>query len=537
MSDAAAVGRGTLSRSAAGDRNPWLIAVVVSIATFMLVLDTSIANVALLQIAGSLAASQEEATWVITTYLVANAIIVPVSGWLASVIGRKRYYMICVGVFTAASLLCGLAWNLQSLIVFRVLQGLGGGGMAPSEQAILADTFRPDQRAQAFALYGIAVIIAPTVGPTLGGWLTDNYSWHWIFFINIPFGILSLSLVQWLLVEPEALEAERWALLRKGLKIDYVGFVLVALWLGCLEIVLDEGQLKDWFSSGFILTFTVISVASLVALVPWEMSRDDPVLDVRLVFGRQFGTSFAVMMAVGAVLFASTQILPQLLQEAFGYTAYLSGLSMMPGGIAMLIVMPIAGQITNLVQPKYLIAFGLAVIAVAMWHMTSLVPDATFHFFEWARVFQMIGLPFLFIPINTVAYSGLPPEKTNNASALINMARNLGGSFGISLANTEVARRSQFHHERLAENVTPTSDAYHHALNQAIAFFEAQGANAAHARDLAFAWIAQTVGGQSVLLAYIDVFWVSAVFAAAMVPLVLLLLKRVDMTAGRPAVH
>jgi DHA2 family multidrug resistance protein len=535
MSDAA--GRGGLSRSAAGGRNPWLIAVVVSIATFMLVLDTSIANVALLQIGGSLAASQEQSTWVITTYLVANAIIVPVSGWLASVIGRKRFYMICVAVFTLASLLCGLAWNLQSLLIFRVLQGLGGGGMAPSEQAILADTFRPEQRSQAFALYGIAVIIAPTVGPTLGGWITDNFSWHWIFFINVPFGALSLGLVNWLLVEPEALDEERRALLRKGLRIDYVGFALVALWLGCLEIVLDEGQLKDWFSSGFILAFGVISVVSLAVLIPWEMRRDDPIVDVRLVFGRQFGTSFAVMMAVGAVLFASTQILPQLLQEAFGYTAYLSGLSMMPGGIAMLIMMPLAGQVTNIVQPKYLIAFGLAVIALAMWHMTSLVPQATFHFFEWGRVFQMIGLPFLFIPINTVAYSGLPPEKTNNASALINMARNLGGSFGISLANTEVARRTQFHHERLAEAITPTSDAYHHALAQATAFFQAQGASALHARDLAFGWIAQTLGSQSVLMAYVDVFFVSALFAAAMVPLVLLLLKRVDLHAGRPAVH
>ena len=537
MSGAADAGRGTLSRSAAGNHNPWLIAVVVSIATFMLVLDTSIANVALLQIAGSLAASQEQATWVITTYLVANAIIVPVSGWLASVIGRKRFYMICVAIFTAASLMCGFAWNLQSLLVFRILQGLGGGGMAPSEQAILADTFRPDQRAQAFALYGIAVIIAPTVGPTLGGWLTDNFSWHWIFFINVPFGLMSLGLVQWLLSEPPALEDERRELLRKGLRIDYIGFMLVALWLGCLEIVLDEGQLKDWFASNFILAAAVISTLSLVLLIPWEMRREDPIVDVRLVFGRQFGTSFAIMMAVGAVLFASTQILPQLLQEAFGYTAYLSGLSMMPGGIAMLIMMPISGQITNYIQPKYLIAFGLAVIAVAMWHMTSLPSDATFHFFEWARVFQMIGLPFLFIPINTVAYSGLAPEKTNNASALINMARNLGGSFGISLANTEVARRSQFHHERLAEFITPTSQAYHQALQQATAFFEKQGANALHARDLAFGWIAQTLNSQSVLLAYIDVFWVSALFAGLMVPLVLLLLKRIDLSAGRPAVH
>jgi DHA2 family multidrug resistance protein len=537
MSAAQDAARGSLSRSAAGNRNPWLIAVIVSIATFMLVLDTSIANVALLQIGGSLAASQEESTWIITTYLVANAIIVPVSGWLASVIGRKRFYMICVAGFTLASLLCGLAWSINSLIVFRVLQGLSGGGMAPSEQAILADTFRPDQRAQAFALYGIAVIIAPTVGPTLGGWITDNYSWHWIFFINVPFGLMSLGLVHWLLVEPPALEEERRELLRKGLKIDYVGFILVALWLGCLEIVLDEGQLKDWFSSPLIVGCTLISVVSLIALVPWEMRREDPIVDVRLVFGRQFGMSFVIMMAVGAVLFASTQILPQLLQEAFGYSAYLSGLSMMPGGVAMLFMMPIAAQITGRIQPKYLICVGLAAISLSMWHMTSLSPDVSFGWFQWARVFQMMGLPFLFIPINTVAYDGLAPEKTNNASALINMARNLGGSFGISLANTVVARRSQFHHERLAEAVTPGSTAYQDTLAQAQHFFQAQGASLAHAREAAFGWIAKVVGSQSLLLAYMDVFWVSSIFALCMIPLVLLLLKRVDLSASRPAVH
>jgi DHA2 family multidrug resistance protein len=348
---------------------------------------------------------------------------------------------------------------------------------------------------------------------------------------------MSLGLVQWLLVEPPAIEEERRELWRKGLKIDYVGFILVALWLGCLEIVLDEGQLKDWFASNFIIAFTVVSAVSLIILIPWELRRDDPVLDVRLVFGRQFGTSFVIMMAVGAVLFASTQILPQLLQQAFGYSAYLSGLSMMPGGIAMLVMMPLAGQITNHIQPKYLIALGLAAISVAMWHMTSLVPDANFHFFEFARVFQMVGLPFLFIPINTVAYSGLRPDQTNNASALINMARNLGGSFGISLANTVVARRSQFHHERLAEAITPGSPNYENALQQAQHYFEAQGASVAHAKQLAFGWIAQTVGQQSVLLAYIDVFWVSSMFALCMVPLVLLLLKRVDMKASRAPVH
>jgi MFS transporter, DHA2 family, multidrug resistance protein len=527
--------RGSPSRSAAGDRNPWLIAVVVSIATFMLVLDTSIANVALLNIAGGLAASQEEATWVITTYLVANAIVVPISGWLASVIGRKRYYMICVAIFTMASLMCGLAWNLSALIFFRVLQGLGGGGMAPSEQAILADTFRPEQRSQAFALYGVAVIIAPTVGPTLGGWITDNYSWHWIFFINIPFGILSLVLVQWLLVEPEILRQERRERLRGGLKVDFVGFVLVALWLGCLEIVLDQGQLKDWFSSDFILISTAVSLLAFFIFLPWELYRKEPIVDVRLMFSRQFGTSFVIMMAVGAILFGSTQILPQLLQSGYDYSAYLSGLSLMPGGIAMLLMMPVAGVITNYIQPKYLIAFGMAVIAIAMWQMTSLSPHADFDFFAWTRVYQMIGLPLLFIPINTAAYAELAPEKTSNGSALINMARNLGGSFGISLANTEIARRLQFHHARLVENATLSSSTYQDTLKHATNFFITQGESAIHARDLALAWIAQMVQKQSVLLAYIDIFWVAALFAACMVPIVLIMLKSIDLRA--PASH
>ncbi|HEX3709356.1 MAG TPA: DHA2 family efflux MFS transporter permease subunit [Pseudolabrys sp.] len=531
----AAAGHDPGSRSAAGDRNPWLIAVVVSIATFMLVLDTSIANVALRNIAGDLAASLDEATWIITTYLIANAVIIPVSGWLASAFGRKRYYMICVATFTVASLLCGLAWNLQSLIFFRILQGLGGGGMAPSEQAILADTFPPQKRGQAFALYGVAVIIAPTIGPTLGGWLTDNFSWHWIFFINLPFGIISLSLVQWLVVEPEALERERRERLRRGLRVDWVGFLLVALALGCLEIVLDRGQQDDWFGSGFIVAFTAVAVVSFVLFVPWELTREDPVVDLRLLFTRQFGTSFLVMMAVGAVLFGSTQILPQLLQSEYPYTAYLAGLSMMPGGLAMLMLMPISGAASGFIQPKYLIAFGMAMIALAMWHMTSLSPEASFSFFAWARVFQMTGLPFLFIPINTAAYAGLPPAKTNQASALVNVARNLGGSFGISLANTEIAQRTQFHHLRLVEHVYPSSPAYHQVTRAVSGYFTAHGAGAS-AKTLALGWIGQVVQTQSALLAYIDVFWSASIFAALMVPLALLLLKPVDMHAA-PAGH
>jgi DHA2 family multidrug resistance protein len=511
------------SRSAAGEHNPWLIAVVVSIATFMLVLDTSIANVALRHIAGSLAAGVDESTWVITTYLVANAVILPVSGWLSSVVGRKRFYMLCVAVFTASSLLCGLATSLGMLIFFRILQGLGGGGMAPSEQAILADTFPPEKRAHAFALYGVAVIVAPTVGPTLGGWITDNFSWHWIFFINVPIGILSLALVQWLLVEPPALELERRELLRGGLKIDYVGFALVTMWLGCLEIVLDKGQREDWFNSSFIIAFAAVSAASAFLFVPWELTRKNPIVEVRLLFQRQFGVSFVVMAAVGAVLFGSTQLLPQLLQTSFGYTATLSGLALMPGGLAMLLLMPIAGLVAGRIQPKYLIAGGMALIALSMWHMTSLVPDADFGFFAWARVYQMIGLPFLFIPITTASYADLRPEQTNQASALINVARNLGGSIGVSLANAELIRRSQFHEARLTEHITPSSPFYHDAVGRLAGELATQGTSVADAQHQAVGVIERMVEQQAAMLAYIDVFWSYAVFAVGMVALAFLL--------------
>ena len=525
-----------LPRSAAGGRNPWLLAIVVSIATFMLVLDTSIANVALRYIAGSLAAGVDEATWVITTYLVANAVIIPISGWLSNVIGRKRYYMICVAIFTGASFLCGLAPNLGTLIFFRILQGLGGGGMAPSEQAILADSFPPEKRAQAFALYGIAVIVAPTVGPTLGGWITDNFSWHWIFFINVPIGLASLALVQWLLVEPELLKRERRERLAQGIKVDWIGFILIALALGSLEIVLDKGQREDWFQSGFIVTFAVIAAISFALMFPWELSRKDPIVDLRLLLHRQFAIAFLVMMAVGAVLFSSTQLLPQLLQTNFQYTALLSGLALMPGGFAMLLMMPLSGMVANLVQPKYLIAAALAAVALAMWTSTALSQEASFGFFAWIRVWQMIGLPFLFIPINTVAYSGLPAEKTNEASALINVARNLGGSIGVSLTNTELAQRAQFHQARLVEHAYPSSPVYQDTARQLSDVFIGQGDPPALAQQHAIGWIGMMVQNQSTLLGYVDVFFACAVFAALMIPLALLL-RRVDLNAGAARAH
>ncbi len=505
-------------RSAAGGHNPYLIAMVVSIATFMEVLDTTIANVALRNIAGGLAVGLDEATYVITSYLVANAIVLSISGWLSTVIGRKRFYMICVATFAIASLLCGFAWNLQSLVLFRILQGLGGGGMATSEQAILADSFPPHKRGQAFAIYGVAVVVAPVIGPTLGGWITDTYSWHWVFLINVPMGMLSLFLVGTLVKEPSGAEEERARLLSKGLRGDYVGFLLVAVGLGSLEYVLDEGQRNDWFGSNMIVTFALLSAVSLLALIPWELTREEPIVDLRLLGRRQFAACFLVMLGTGAVLISTTQLLPQLLQTELNYTALLAGLALSPGGIATLMLMPVAGKLVGTVQPKYLIMFGATVVAFSMWHLTGLNGDITYGYAAMARIFLAIGLPFLFLPVTTASYDGIPPDKTNQASALINVARNIGGSMGVALAQSVLAQRQQFHQSRLIEHAAPSDLGYQQTIDTMTRFFQAQGSNASDAASQTVAWVGRTLQQQVDFLAYIDVFWMLAIIALLMIP-------------------
>ncbi|WP_027568691.1 DHA2 family efflux MFS transporter permease subunit [Bradyrhizobium sp. URHA0013] len=514
----ASAGGWSPERSAAGGHNPYLIAFVVSIATFMEVLDTTIANVALRHIAGGLAVGIDESTYVITSYLVANAIVLSISGWLSTVIGRKRFYMICVAIFTVSSLLCGFAWNLQALVLFRILQGLGGGGMATSEQAILADSFPPHKRGQAFAIYGVAVVVAPVVGPTLGGWITDTYTWHWVFLINVPMGLLSLFLVGTLVKEPSSAEEEREKLLSKGLRVDYVGFLLVAIGLGSLEYVLDEGQRSDWFGSNMIVFFAVLSAVSLLALIPWELTREDPIVDLRLLGRRQFAACFLVMLATGAVLISTTQLLPQLLQSDLNYTAMLAGLALSPGGIATLVLMPVVGRLVSSVQPKYLIMFGAAIVAFSMWHLTGLTGDITYGYAAMSRIFLALGLPFLFLPVTTASYDGVPPDKTNQASALINVARNIGGSMGVALAQTILAQRQQFHQSRLIEHAAPSDLGYQQTIETMTRFFQAQGSNASDAAAQAVAWVGRTLQHQVDLLAYIDVFWTLAIIAVLMIP-------------------
>jgi MFS transporter, DHA2 family, multidrug resistance protein len=499
--------------------NPWLIAVVVSMATFMEVLDTSIANVALTHIAGGLAAGVDEATWVLTSYLVSNAVVLPLSGWLSTRIGRKKFYMSCVALFTISSFLCGIAPSLGFLLTARVLQGIGGGGLAPSEQAILTDTFPANKRGQAFALYGVAVVVAPALGPTLGGWITDNLSWRWIFFMNLPVGILSLVLTHMLVPEADTSKDDK-----SKKPIDYLGFGLVALGLGCLQVVLDRGQIDDWFGSPLITTFAIISAVSLIVLVIHELTIPDPVIDLPLLKNRSFFISNVVMFLLGIVLFGTTQLIPQMTQDLFGYDATQAGLTLSPGGVIVFICMPLVGFLVGKVQPKYLIMFGFFTTAMALWSWTNLYTEVSFRVLVEARMFQAVGLAFLFVPINTIAYSGLPPGKSNDASALINLMRNLGGSVGISIVQTMLARRSQFHQARLVEKMTNDNPIY---------YFVTHGTGNGHTT---VGKIFQAISQQAEMLSFIDIFKVLAIAAICSIPIVLFM-KTIDLNAKGPQSH
>jgi DHA2 family multidrug resistance protein len=501
--------------------NPWVIALTVTLATFMEVLDTSIANVALPHIAGSLSAGQDESTWVLTSYLVSNAIVLPLSGWLSSIMGRKRFYMSCVALFTISSALCGFSLNLPMLIVFRVLQGAGGGGLQPSEQSILADTFAPAKRGMAFAVYGIAVVMAPAIGPTLGGWITDNFTWRWIFFVNIPVGIISLLLTQRLIQDPPYLKRRKLSETR----IDYVGLSLVALGLGALQVVLDKGQREDWFESNFIVVLSVVSAAALIFVIFWEWNHKDPIIDLHLFRERTFATANFLMFMLGFALLGSTLLLPLFMQTLLGYTAERSGLALMPGGFTIMIAMPIVGFLLSRYSPRYLMLFGLCMLSFSLFHMTNFDLGVDFRTVMMARVYQAMGLAFLFVPINTTAYSSLPRDKNNAASGLMNLARNIGGSVGISVVTTLLARRTQFHQVRLTENLSSGNPQFQSALQGLTARFSGGGAGPGAAAQQAYASIQANLIRQSTMLAYIDNFWLLGVVIACLVPCVFLIKK------------
>jgi DHA2 family multidrug resistance protein len=515
--------------------NPWLIAMTVSMATFMEVMDTSIANVALRHIAGSVAADQSEATWVLTSYLVSNAIVVPISGWLASVMGRKRFYMTCVALFTVSSFMCGLAPTLPILLICRVFQGLGGGGLAPSEQAILTDTFPAEKRGLAFALYGVAVVVAPALGPAFGGWITDTYSWRWIFFINIPVGILSLILTFLLVQDSPSAKKEHERATRGGIRIDYMGMAFVAIGLGSLQVVLDKGQEDDWFGSPFIVVFTSLAAIGIIGLIVWELwVAKEPIVDLPLFRDRGFFFSNAMMFATLFILLSTTQMLPQFVQQLLPYDATKAGLILMPGGLVMMALMPLAGILVRKVQPKYLICFGFLVSAGALYHLAGFNADVSFKVIAVARIFQAMGFAFLFVPIQTLAYSDLPSGKSNNASALINLMRNLGGSVGISVGTTLLTRRSQIHQDRLVSHLTTTSIAFQRGLHNLTQRFITHGVAPNDAVKSALAVINRQVQRQSAMLAYLDTF-VVLVIACLIAAALTSLLKEIDLKKAEAA--
>jgi|HubBroStandDraft_1064217.scaffolds.fasta_scaffold11446_2 DHA2 family multidrug resistance protein len=507
--------------------NPWLIALTVTMATFMEALDTSIANVAMPHIGGNLSASRDEATWVLTSYLVANAVVLPISGWVANRIGRKRFYMTCVALFTLTSLMCGLAPTLGILVFFRVLQGAAGGGLQPSEQAILADTFSPQKRSMAFAVYGMAVVLAPAIGPTVGGWIVDNYSWRWIFFLNIPVGILSLFMTNRLVEDPPYLAEIRNR--REG--IDYWGLGLLVVTVGALQTMLDKGQEDDWFSSRFIVSCAIVSSVGIAIFLWRELHVEHPILDLRLFAQRNVGMTQLVMFMVGVALYSSTVLIPQFLQEIMGYSARQAGMAISTGGVVLMLLFPIAGFLAPKFDPRLLVAVGFAITTYGLWRMTNIDLNVSFGIAVSWRAVIVLGLPFLFIPINTLCYAGIPQNKNNEVSGMTALSRNLGGSVGISFVTTLLARLSQKHLAFLTAHASPGDGPFEYTRNAlAGAWLQRGGGGAPDAMTKAGAQIYGMAQIQARLLAYVDVIWVMVAITALLIPLPFLM-KRPAKTA------
>lgn len=525
MATAAAVPGWSPSRSAAGNYSPWLIVAIISIPTFMEVLDTSIANVALDHIAGGLSVSSDQATWVLTSYLVANAIVIPISGWLSDAIGRKRYFLISIALFTLSSLMCGLAPNLTTLVIARLLQGIGGGGLAPVEQSILADTFPPKQRGMAFAAFAIVVVVGPVLGPTLGGYIVEVASWHWVFLINVPVGIAAWFAVEVFVDEPAQVKKDRDHKFRNGLHIDHIGVLLVVLGLGFLEITLDRGEREDWFASPLILVAATISVTSLITLVFWELNHEDPVVDLKLLKNRNFALTIGIMAITGMILFGTTQLIPQMLQQVLGYSSLDAGLALTAGGVATLVAVPFAGRLSGVVDVRFLLFPALLVQAAALWNMANLNADISFFDAATARLYQAVALPFLFVPINAIAYVGLKQTQTAQASSLLNVSRNLGGTIGIATAQTLLSNGLQRHQSELVQTLNPLNPNYNDWLGKAAGAFGGVG----DAVTTPLAVLYGQVQRQAAMLAFLDVFRTLMVVVLVVAPLVLF------MRPGKPA--
>ena len=505
--------------------NKWIVTLTVMLPTLIEIIDTSVVNVSLDHIRGSLSAGIDESTWTITSYLVSNAIIIPMTGWLSKFFGRKLYLIISITVFTVSSFLCGSAWNLQSLVFFRVLQGIGGGALQPLSQSILLETFPPYQHGIAMAAFGVGIMFGPIIGPLLGGWITDNWSWHWIFFINVPIGIISILLTLLFITDPPYMK-------RAKMKIDYWGLALLALGLGCLQIVLDKGQREDWFSSSLIAWLTTISVVSLLSFVIVELYAKHPVVNLRAFTNVSFSTGNMVMFVGFFNLFASIVLLPIYLQTLMGYTSFLAGFVLGPGGIATLISLPLAGGLINKVNPKALLAFGIVVNAYATYLMSRFNLSADFYTVIWPRIVLGVGMGFFFIPLTTMTMSGIRKEDMGNASAIYNLLRNLGGSFGVAFVTTILARREQFHQARLVDHLTPFNRSYQIFSEQSSHLLKYLGLPDSFSGEGGLAVMYRDLLRQASMLSFNDAFHLVSVMMICVLPLVLLMRRATAVQPG-----
>ncbi len=520
--------------------NPWIVALTITLATFMELLDTSIANVSLPYIAGGLGRSYDGVTWILTTYLVANAVILPMSAWLSRVFGRKNYYMGCVALFTLTSLLCGFAPSLPILLIARVFQGIGGGGLAPVEQAILVDTFPPAKRASAFALYTIAIVTAPATGPDLGGWITDNYNWRWVFFINIPIGILSLFLTSRFVHDPPSFDQERQTVRHNGkLHVDGLGIALIGFGSAALEVVLDRGQIDDWFGSRFICWMCANGIGCLASAVWWELRTPDPVIDFHLLKVRNFAIANVFYFVFGIGLFASTTLIPQILQSLYGYRAIDAGLVLGPGALVITFLAPVGAQIVQrgVMKPKALLFCAVIVAGFSFLHYSTFNLQTDYRHYALARAYQGLGYAFFFVPLSVVAYSQLSPNQNNKASSLTNFFRNWGGSFGIAFATTLTERRQNFHQERVGSSLTQSSLTLRNAVETTAAYLRTHGFSRADSMSAATAHYYEQLYAQTRLLAYMDCFRVLGWMTLIASPLALLIVTRKDGAKSPEGVH
>ncbi len=501
-----------------------LIAFTVMLPTLIEIIDTSVVNVSLDHIRGSLSAGYDEATWTITAYLVSNAIVIPMAGWLARLIGRKNYQIASIALFTFSSFMCGSSWSLPSLVFFRVLQGMGGGGLVPISQSILLESFPREKHGQAMAIFGLGAMLGPIVGPLLGGWITDSLSWRWIFYINIPIGIVAIIMNIIVISDPPYMQ-------RQKMKIDYLGLILLSAGLGSLQFVLDKGENEDWFGSNLIVAFAVIAVVSLVFLVINEYYSEAPVVNLRVFKDRTFTSGATVMFFVFMNLFGSIVLLPIFLQSLMGYTSFDAGLVLGPGGIATVIAMPIVGKFIGRVNPKRFLVLGIAVCSLSTYMMSRFNLTTDFWTFVWPRVFLGFGMGMTFIPLTTLTLSHIPKERMTEATSLYNLLRNLGGSVGIAFTTTMLSRRAQFHQTRLVEHLSQLDPAYVMAKSRIAAILASKGLSPAGADGMMYRELVQ----QSTTLAFTDAFLLICVLILCMLPLVLTM-QWVRPVAGGPPV-